>query len=679
VQTVLATLPFGLAIHDRHRRIIAFNDLFAQILGFHAGFVRHGTPAYSLLVRSVVLGHYGARSLSDVRVAWLSRLASGQADCHTLCTADGRTLSVNYAPLPDGGGTIGVRDITEQVATARALQETHIRSEAAFSHMPLGLCMFDDDRNLILCSRAYAEIYGLPPELSRPGTRLADIMAHRFRVGNAPRDMTGYLKVGTDAKTRQQLVCRRVHLQDGRWVQITHNPMPGGGYVSTHQDITAAIRAEQKSRYLAEHDTLTGLLNRAALREQLARMLRRAKRQTTLAVHCLDLDQFKSVNDTLGHPIGDLLMVAVTKRLRSCLGPDHVLARVGGDEFVVLQDDVTCADQASDLTGRLISALNEPFIIDDQRINIGLSVGTALHPEHGADADELLKKADIALYRSKAQGRNTSRIFEPTMVLPLQRRRALELDFRTALARGGFTLHYQPIVNIATRRVNRFEALARWTHRDHGCVEPADFIALAEDTGLIIPFGEWVIRQACRNAAAWPCDIGVAINLSPVQFRRRGLADLVLGVLQECRLPPQRLEVEITESVLLADTDATTATLHQLREAGVRIALDDFGTGYSSLSYLRSFPFDKIKVDKSFIRDVGRGRGHLAIVKAVADLGAALGMTTTAEGVETHDELRQAWLQGCTEAQGFLFSRACPVEQVGDMLQLGSVAACVKA
>jgi diguanylate cyclase (GGDEF)-like protein len=415
---------------------------------------------------------------------------------------------------------------------------------------------------------------------------------------------------------------------------------------------------------MARHDALTDLANRSLLKERIDAALADRAGHQSFAVLCLDLDRFKSVNDTLGHPVGDALLKAVAARLQDCVARDDTLARFGGDEFAIVQMSSAQPQAATALAQTVIAALSEPFTIEGHQVQIGCSVGIALAPTDGADADQLLKNGDMALYRVKGEGRGAYRFFEPEMDARMQARRLLELDLRGALRNGDFELHYQPVVNLDTNEVTSFEALLRWHHPVRGMVPPGDFIPLAEEIGLIVPLGEWVLRRACTDAAAWPDGIKVAVNLSPAQFKSPRLLEQVITALAVSKLPADRLELEITEGVLLDDHDRTLAILHQLRGFGVRIAMDDFGTGYSSLSYLRSFPFDKIKIDSSFIRTISEEDSSLAIIRAVTGLSASLGMMTTAEGVETEDQLARVRAEGCTEVQGFVFSAARPPEEV---------------
>lgn len=420
---------------------------------------------------------------------------------------------------------------------------------------------------------------------------------------------------------------------------------------------------------LAHYDPLTDLPNRVLFQKHLAEALaRRARKGDQLAVHFIDLDRFKTVNDTLGHPLGDALLREAAERLRGCVREGDTVARLGGDEFAVVQTGLSDMGGATRLAGRIVEAMAHPFDLQGHQVVIGASVGVSAAPSDGEDADELLKKADMALYRAKADGRGAFHFFERAMDEQLQARRALELDLRRALAAGEFELFYQPLYHLGDERVTGCEALLRWRHPARGMVSPADFIPLAEEIGLIVPLGEWVLRAACAEAARWPEHVRLAVNLSPAQFRDRGLVRTVVSALAASGLPAQRLELEITESVLLQDSQANMTMLHDLKALGVRISMDDFGTGYSSLSYLRSFPFDKIKIDQTFVRDILDDSDAMAIIKAVLDLGSSMGIVTTAEGVETLEQLNALRGQGCAEIQGYFISRPAPAAEIAQML-----------
>jgi diguanylate cyclase (GGDEF)-like protein len=542
------------------------------------------------------------------------------------------------------------------------------RLQALIAHLPQGVCMFDQQERLVVSNARYAEIYGVDPGNIRPGMMLREILELRVAAGAYHGDPTSYLlNLNAAGRKAEFFGVNQEYVQEltnGRIVQMVTQLMSDGGWVSTHEDITEKRRTEARIQHMARHDALTDLPNRSFLKEAISEGLKRVRRGDDMAVLCMDLDRFKSVNDTLGHPIGDQLLQVVAERIRSSIRETDTAARLGGDEFAILQVGVPQPHGASILASRLVDALAVPYVIQDHHLVIGCSVGIAMAPLDGADAEDLLKKADLALYRAKLDGRGVYRFFEAEMDARVQARRLLELDLRGALANKEFALHYQPVIQLDHGEVTGLEALLRWFHPRRGPVSPADFIPLAEETGLIVPIGEWVVRQACKDATAWPDHVRVAVNISPVQFKNASLVPTITSALAWSGLPANRLELEITESVLLQDTEATFATLHQLRTLGVHVSMDDFGTGYSSLSYLRRFPFDKIKIDQSFVRDIGNNKQSLAIIQAVTNLGATLGMATTAEGVETRDQLDQLRAHGCTEVQGYYFSKPKPIEEI---------------
>jgi diguanylate cyclase (GGDEF)-like protein/PAS domain S-box-containing protein len=441
------------------------------------------------------------------------------------------------------------------------------------------------------------------------------------------------------------------------------------GYLVAVVDITERRKAEARIAYMAHHDGLTNLPNRELYRDRLREALERSESENKrVAVLCVDLDLFKNVNDSFGHPMGDRLLRLVADRLRSQVRGNNLVARLGGDEFAVILASDVSPNEASDFSSRLIKILSACYEIDGIEVVIGASIGIALSPGDGETTEELMRNADMALYRAKSDGGGVHRFFEREMDRQAQKRRYMELDLRRAFANGEFELHYQPLVDIAADRISGFESLLRWRHPEKGMISPADFIPVAEDIGLIVSLGEWVLREACAEAVKWPAEIKVAVNLSPVQFRSRNLVQVVVSALANSGLPPTRLELEITESLFLAETEANLAILHQLRELGVSISMDDFGTGYSSLSYLRSFPFDKIKIDRSFVKDLAQRSDCVAIVRAISGLGRSLNITTTAEGVETMDQLDWLRAEGCNEVQGFLFSPARPADEIARLL-----------
>ena len=545
----------------------------------------------------------------------------------------------------------------------------NMRLAAAVKNMAQGLCMFDAEQRLVICNDQYGTIYGLPPELLRPGTLHDAIVAYRIANGMQWPGGPEAFKKRNEARLRgKEVGIETVELNDGRVVEVRHQPMSDGGWVATHTDITDQRRNEARIRHLASHDGLTDLANRAQFQETIGRLETRIARGERIAVLCIDLDYFKTVNDTLGHDIGDEVLKSAAGRLRSCCGDIDLVARLGGDEFAILQGSLQHTEAAAALARRIVEVIGQPYEIEGHRIVIGASVGIGIAPNDGTTAKELMKHADLALYGAKKEGRETYHFYEKGMELALQRRLTLEAGLKDAMARDELRVVFQPLVNVAEKRISAFEALVRWDHPQEGAIPPTEFIPIAEEIGLIRQIGEWVLREACSAAADWPEDICVAVNLSPLQFAGKGLVRDVETALQLSGLKANRLELEVTESLLLINNSGTLETLHQLRAMGVRISMDDFGTGYSSLRYLRSFPFDKLKIDRSFIAESTSNPESLAIVKAVIALGRSLGMATTAEGVETEAQLDLARSEGATEVQGFLFSLPLPAAEARELL-----------
>jgi diguanylate cyclase (GGDEF)-like protein/PAS domain S-box-containing protein len=548
------------------------------------------------------------------------------------------------------------------------LQQQKFLLDTALQNMSQGLCMFDAEGRIAVFNDRYAKFMGLSAS-SLQGKSLLDLFKHRKETG----EFTGnpeefFARVVAEAREGKSST-KVMETKAGRALRVVDQSMPGGGWVATFEDITEWRKAQAQIAHMARHDALTDLPNRVLFREQLEHALRRVGRDEQVATLCLDLDHFKDVNDTLGHPVGDALLIAVAQRLKDCVREGDTVSRLGGDEFAIVQVGKNVqASEAAALAGRLVERLGEPFEIEGHQVVVGTSVGISIAPMDTTDPDQLLKNADMALYRAKADGRGTFRFFELGMDARAQARRLMELDLRAALLRNEFEVYFQPIHDIKAERISGFEALVRWNHPHRGLLAPDDFIPLAEETGLIVPLGNWVLERACKEAAGWSQPVRLAVNLSPTQFRSRNLVATIERALAASGLPPDRLELEITESVLLQDSETTLATLHKLRAFGVRISMDDFGTGYSSLSYLRSFPFDKIKIDRSFVHELADRQESMAIVKAVTGLGKSLGIATTAEGVETSDQLQLLRTEGCTEVQGYLFSPPRPAAEVEKIL-----------
>ena len=567
-------------------------------------------------------------------------------------------------PRPANTGILPFPHALHGRPSAWSMQQDQRLLHTVLENMTQGVLMFDAEARLVFCNRRYIEMYGLPADAAQPGSPLIDLLKHRLAVRTFSGDPDEYI-AELLGRIAEGDTFHSVHTAgDGRAISILNKPLAGGGWLATHEDVTDRRRAEERIAHMARHDALTDLPNRMLLRERLDHELKRVKRGENLAVLCLDLDHFKSVNDTLGHPIGDELLKLVADRLRGCTREPDTIARLGGDEFAIIMTQMHQPGDAAALSRRIRDSIIKPYQVDGHQIITDISIGISIAPIDGVEPDQLLKNADMALYGAKGDGRGMYRFFEQEMDKRMKERRGLEMDLRQALNNGEFELYYQPLVNLQTNEITAFEALLRWNHPGKGLISPADFVPIAEETGLIVSIGEWVLRTACKETANWPGHVKVAVNLSPAQFKSKNLVAMVLSSLQDSGMQAERLQLEITETMLMQNTFATLGTLHQLRKLGVQIAMDDFGTGYSSLSYLRSFPFDKIKIDRSFIQDLSNGAEPRAIVHAVAGLAKCLNMISTAEGVETQQQLDTLQAVGCTEMQGYLFSRARPAGEV---------------
>src|SRR4051812_4960507 len=649
-------LPQGIVFLDADGRYILWNRKYAEIYGASADLSVPGARLEDTIRVGVQRGDYPDAVGREEE--WISeRLARlyQPSERHEQKLADGRIILIEER-LTDDGGVIGLRvDITELKQ-----REASFRLLFDSNPVPMIVCALDDER-ILGVNGAAAEHYGYGR------IEFEKLTIRSVQAFESEPPWAG------DRSSDEQTARTWKHVRaDGTLIdlaiysrQLVYGGQPA--VLLALMDITERKRAEARLAFLAQHDALTGLPNRNLLRQQMSDLLLHTRRSAEkVAVLVLGLDNFKAVNDTLGHGIGDKLLRGVAKRLRSTLREEDVLARLNSDEFAIVQSGVTRPEDAVLLARRLLEAIGDPYLLDGHSVVIGASLGIAMSPGDGDESERLLKNADMALSRAKNDFRGTFSFFEAEMDARAQTRRKIESELRDAIQNDLLRPYYQPLIDLSTGRISGFEALVRWPHPERGMISPGEFIPVAEETGLIGAVGGLMLRRACMDAAQWPDDVRVAVNLSPLQFRVGNLLSTVMETLKQTGLAPTRLELEITETLVLEKSSQVLATLHALRSLGVRISMDDFGTGYSSLSYLRSFPFDKIKIDQSFIRDLGSDRDAQAIVRSIISLGKGLGVTITAEGVETEAELSCLRNEGCHEGQGFLFSRARPnVEIVG--------------
>src|SRR5262245_51730186 len=797
-ETALNNMSQGLAMFDGERRLIVCNKRFAEVYGLPPEAVRPGTTQRKILKHGIPLRDHSGAEAKQHFERQAKAASQGQQATSVVQLVDGRFVFVSHQPMGDGGWVSTHEDITDRKRIEEELRTHNLRFDAAVNNMSQGLCMFDSAARLIVCNDRYRDMYGLSADAVKPGIALEELLDRRKEAGTYSGDVQTYIADLLAAMSEGQAVKLTVETGDGRSIAIVNQPMAGGGWVATHEDITDRVqaererdrsrtfldtvienipvsvyvkeardlryillnrsaeklwgvaredtigktahelfeksradritkhdrqvlesaeralfidthpadqtqsnsplitsrrvaiagedgqpkyivgviedvteraRAEQRIAHLAHYDTVTGLANRISLREKLDETFARVRRGEQVALHYIDLDHFKNVNDTLGHPMGDELLKRVAERLRGCVRDVDTIARLSGDGFAVRQAWITGPAAAAALAKRIGERIRVPYDIQGHQVSIDVSIGIAVAPDDADAPDRLLKNADLALYEAKTTGRATSCFFEQDLEKRKKAKRQLELELRQALVADQFELHYQPLVNLRTDEVAGCEALMRGHHPERGMVSPAEFIPIAEDLGLIKQLGEWALRTACAEAAKWPDDVKVAVNLSPAQLGGENLVQAVVNALAAAGLPAQRLELEITETVLMRNTFATLTTLHQLRKLGVRIALDDFGTGYSSLSYLRCFPFDKIKIDRSFISNLVEEDNSLAIVQAVVNLARDLNMTTTAEGIETEQQMRSVKDLGCCQMQGYFFSKPKPAADIARMFR----------
>ncbi|MET3591082.1 MULTISPECIES: EAL domain-containing protein [Mesorhizobium] len=660
-------MSHGLCMFDAEERMIICNRNYIDLFRLEAKVMKPGIRFFDILQHSVDIG-IASQSAAELYAVRKPYIDGAKPSTYEETLADGRIIVISHRPLASGGWVSIYEDVTEQRRAEEELKEQHRRFDAALGNMSQGLLMYDADGKMIVRNQRFLELYKVAAADFPFGTTHRDALERLLELGI-------YTKIDVDsevAKTEAALRAGKMqsayrYLADGRTFLVVRQPM-SGGWVVTFDDVTERRRTEERMTHLAHHDTLTNLPNRSMFRERLDQALSEPK-VAPLAIFSLDLDRFKAVNDTFGHPAGDWLLKCVAERLQRCLRSEKdVVARFGGDEFAIIQSNVRGAADAEKLAKRIVEVIGKPYRDKGREMHVGVSLGIALYPGDGQDADTLLTNADMALYRGKSEGRNIYRFFEPGMDAMVRERLALEADLEAALSKREFELDFQPILDIASGDIVGAEALMRWRSPSRGLVSPQDFIAAAEETGLIVQLGDWALRKACSAAAGWPRDVRMAVNVSAAQIKSGGFARSVISALAFSGLPASRLELEITETVMMDESDKVLKTLRQLRGLGVRIALDDFGTGYSSLGYLRRFPVDKIKIDRSFIHDLDK-RDTAAIVRTVIGLGTELGITVTAEGVETEAQLDMLRKAGCGEAQGFLIGVPAKASEMSRLLR----------
>jgi diguanylate cyclase (GGDEF)-like protein/PAS domain S-box-containing protein len=678
LDTALNNMTQGLLLYDSSARIVTFNQRYIDMYNLSTDVVKPGLHYYDLIQHRKDTGSYNG----DVRAFCdpiMRNISQGKANSIIMETPDGKSYLIINKPLATGGWVATIEDITDR----RKLEQERDRDRAflreIIDHIPTQITVKDTQNSRYVLVNSVAE--------EQFGRAAEDI------VGKTPHDLFAkHLAeriIADDALSLQS--SGTVFIDDHRWETRTQGSRiitskrlairdkeGSARYIlNVVEDVTDRRDADEKIAHLAHYDSLTDLPNRVLFRERIERELKKAAEGHQFALFYIDIDEFKGINDSLGHHVGDELLKTVASRIRGCLKEGDLIARLGGDEFAVVQTAIGSADEAADLIARIHAAIRQPYQCLGHHLSTDASIGIALAPQDGVDHDQLIKNADLAMYAAKSSGRRTHRFFEPAMDASAKARLMMEQDLRQTLAHGGFDLHYQPLVHLGRNEVSGCEALLRWRHPERGMVSPAEFIPVAEDTGLINEIGDWVLRTACAEAATWPEHIRLAVNVSPVQLKNQTLALRIAGALAASGLKPGRLEIEITEAVLIRDDEAALAILHQLRDIGVRIALDDFGTGFSSLSYLKRFPFDKIKIDRCFVSDISEVDASSSIVQAVVNIATALNMTTTAEGVETEAQRELLRKLGCTEMQGYLFSAAKPAVEVKRLFAMAGDAVAV--
>jgi diguanylate cyclase (GGDEF)-like protein len=652
----------GVLLVDTAGRVVVANSPLAGFFGDLHGRLAPGT-SLARLVRALTRTKLVEESRRAVEaMPWSSAHdAPGTVEIGLL---NGRWLRVSWCPTREGGLVAFFSDITLSRSREAQLKQTNLWFDAALTNMSQGLCVYDSHARLKIANPRFREIYSLSADQIPAGTSIETVLSMLDSFSQDISRSAGNTKEIRARIASRTVFARQHELADGRVIAFSHRPISDGGWVLTYEDVTERHRSEARISFMARHDSLTTLPNRAFFTERLDQALAALELDGSFSLLLVDLDRFKEVNDTHGHPIGDALLRVVAKRLLACARDEDTVARLGGDEFAFIGIGHRDARDAEQLAARIIQTVSQPFVIDGYRLEIGASIGIAVATSYNCESDDLLRDADIALYSVKKEGRGSYAVFTPDMETALQSRRALEHDLLQSIADGQMELLYQPKVALSDGQVRGFEALLRWNHPTRGVIMPDAFIWLSEEIGFIDKLGAWILRQACKDAARWPYALKVAINVSPIQFRSGQLMQHLEEALLETGVPAARVELEITETALLHENETTLATLRTMHALGVRIVLDDFGTGFSSLSYLRSFPFDRIKIDHSFLKDFGLRSDADAIIRAIVGLGKSLRIPVTAEGVETNEQLELVRAEGCDEVQGYLISQPVPATEV---------------
>ena len=672
LDTALNNMTQGLVLYDAAARVVICNQRYLDLYGLSAAAIKPGRHFYEVIRHRKETGSFNG-DVDAFCSTVMANVAKGKVTHSILDTRDGRSVHIVNRPLPEGGWVATMEDITDRRNLEKERDRNYSFLREIIDNIPSQITVKDaKDRRYLLVNRVAETQFGLSRD-AVVGKTAADlfpepaaeiILADDDRVLSSP-DQTFLKEHAWDSDTmgRRYITSKRIGIPDEagepRYI------------INVVEDVTERRRADEKIEHLAHYDSLTDLPNRVLFREHIERELEKARQGERFALLYIDIDGFKGINDSLGHDIGDELLKAVASRIKGCMKEDDLIARLGGDEFAVIRTATDSAEDVAEFVTRIHQAIRQPYQCLGHHLSTDASIGIALAPEHGTELDQLVKHADLAMYAAKGEGRRTYRFFDPAMDASARARLAMEQDLRQAMVDGGFEIHYQPLLDLRSNEITGCEALLRWHHPERGMVSPAEFIPVAEDTGLINELGDWVLRTACAEAAAWPHHIRIAVNVSPVQLRYETLALRIASALAASGLPPDRLEIEITETVLIGDDETALSVLHQLRDIGVHIALDDFGTGFSSLSYLKRFPFDKLKIDRDFVSDI-EADGSAAIVQAVVNIAAARGMTTTAEGVETEQQKAILRRLGCNEMQGYLFSAPRPSHEVRRLLGASS-------